>query len=61
MSNERLTDSEVAVTIDSLSAMRDRLKANGVKSLNVEAALNKFCGLVSPDTDGLTISNERVN
>jgi hypothetical protein len=55
MTTTKLTDREVAVTIDSLVEMRDRLRDAGIPAPNVEAALEKIGGLLTPATSGLTL------
>lgn len=56
MSSIQLTDSEVAVLIDSLAHMRDRIRAEGYDAPNVEGALDKIKSLMTPSTNGLTIT-----
>ena len=52
---ERLTDSEVAVIIDSLSVMREMV---GRPAPNVESALEKINKMMSPSTQGLWLSDD---
>jgi len=60
MPRSELTDPEVAVVLDSLAAERDRLRKRVVdtQTPNIDSALEKIGGLVSPATSGLTISTE---
>lgn len=53
---ERLTDSELAVTIDSLAFMREKILADapeGTPTTNIDAALAKLAP-PAPDVRGLT-------
>jgi hypothetical protein len=50
-----LTDSEVAVVIDSLAFMRDYLEGKGHAAPNIRSALGKINSLMTPATNGLRI------
>jgi hypothetical protein len=50
-----LTDSEVAVLIDSLVFVRDHLGEEGIVSPNITSALDKINSIMTPATFGLII------
>ena len=54
----KLTDREVATTLDALAQTRDRLREAGLTGNECQAAFDKIAGLLEPRTNGLTLIAE---
>ena len=48
-----LTDSEFAVTLDSLSMVREQIQAEGRDTPNIDSAMSKLTKGITPATNGL--------
>lgn len=55
MPHQTLTDSEVAVTRNSLADERDKIRGMGIETPNIDSAIEKMDKLITPHTYGMAL------